>query len=99
MLNKRKNYLRKNMAVLVCAAFVLMFFSGIAHSSTEPSSSKVPSIKKPFSFVSSFFSLFNFHFLGDKPPANVDKNKDDKDKDSYDDHGNSTSKKKPNGKD
>jgi len=102
MLKRKKNSSQKNMAVLVCVAFVLMFFSGVTHASAEPSSAKFPSIKKTFPLFSSFFSLFKFNFLGDDPDPKKeeDKKKDDKkDNDTYDDGGNRTSKKKTNGKD
>jgi hypothetical protein len=102
MLKRRNNSFKKNMAVLVCVAFVLMFFSGVTHASAEPSSAKFPSIKKTLPLFSSFFSLFKFNFLGDDPdPKKEDeKKKDDKkSNDTYDDGGNRTSKKKTNGKD
>jgi len=92
---------KKGMAVLVGAAVIVLLLPGVTHTSTDSSNPKSPLLEK---FISSFASVFpfftlNFYVMGtDKNKTdNGDKNKDKKD--SYDDNGNSTSKRKPNGKD
>jgi len=91
---------KKGMAVLVGIAVIILFFPKATYSSTDSSNPKSPLLKK---FITSFISIFPFfnpHFtvLGvskDKPNSqDTDKDK----KDPYGDHGNSTSKRRPNDK-
>jgi len=115
MLKTRKNSFKKNMAILVCLAFISVSFPGVTHATTKSSPIELPFLKKYLSSLSPFFYLLNLNSpsvvydlaIGynlstkDKPPS--DKSKDDKkdnnNKDPYDDHGNSTGKKPANGKD
>jgi hypothetical protein len=89
---------KKGMAVLVSVAVIVLLFPGVTHTSTDSSNSKFPLLKK---FLSSFSSALPFLNL-DVFVLGTDKDKpknDKKKKDSYDDGDNSTSKRRPNGKD
>lgn len=84
---------KKGMAVLVSVAVIVLLLPGVTHTSTDSNNPKTPLIKKFISSFQSIFPLFNFKFF----LMGTDKNK--KEKDPYGDHDNSTSKRRPNGKD
>jgi len=84
---------KKGMAVLVGVAVIVLLFPGVTHTSTDFTNPKTPLIKKFLSSFQSIFPLFNFKFFVKGT------NKDKKEKDPYGDHDNSTSKRRPNGKD
>ena len=97
----KKSFFKKSMAALVCVAVIVLFFPGLTHASTSPSDTKSPLLKK---FISSFASVFpfvylNFAAMGKDKDKNDDENTDKDKKDPYGDHDNSTSKRRPNGKD
>jgi hypothetical protein len=89
---------KKGMAVLASVAVIVLLFPGVTHTSTDSNNPKSPLLKK---FVSAFSSVFPFLNLNvfvmgtDKDKTTNDKKKQD----PYDDGDNSTSKRKPNGKD
>ena len=117
MPKKRKDRLKKSLAVLGCVTLVSMSFPGVTHAATKPSSKEFLNPEELFSLISPILSLVNHNFsLGlydsatayclldkdKKPPAEEEKEKQkekEKSEDPYKDHGNSTSKKKANGKD
>jgi len=92
---------KKGMAVLVGIAVVVLFFPGIAHTSTDSSHTKSPLLKNFLSSFESVFSFLNLNFfvMGADKDKDVDKNGDKKKEDPFGDHGNSTSKRRPNGRD
>jgi len=112
---KSFNSLKKNMAVLVCVAFISALLPEVIHAASQPLSSKPPLLKNSLSLFIPFFSTANpiFTFIPsnpamlnilssvDKKPVEnpVDTKEDKKDKDPYKDNGNSTSTKPANGKD
>jgi hypothetical protein len=123
MLKERKDFLKKSLAILGCAAFISMSFSGVAQAATKSSSKEFRNPEKLFSLISPFLCLVGHDFslglydsataycLLDKdknpPPKTEEKGTTEEtgkqkqeNKDSYyDKSGNSTSKKKPRGKD
>jgi hypothetical protein len=116
MPKKRKDRLKKSLAVLGCVAFVSMSFPRFTHAATRPSSDEFLNPDKLFSLISPILSLVNHNFSvgvydfgaafclsgkDKKPPAKKEEEDKQKQKSesSYDKNGNSTSKKKPNGKD
>jgi hypothetical protein len=116
MPKKRKDRLKKSLAILACAALVSMSFPGVTHAATRSSSKEFRNPEKLFSLISPFLCLVGQDFslglydsataycLSDKdknpPPTTEEKGKQkQKSKGSYDKNGNSTSKRKANGKD
>ena len=116
MPKKRKDCLKKSLAILACAALVSMSFPGVTHAATRSSSKEFRNPEKLFSLISPFLCLVGQDFslglydsataycLSDKdknpPPTTEEKDKQkQKSKGSYDKNGNSTSKRKANGKD
>lgn len=92
---------KKGMAVLVGIAVVVLFFPGVAHTSTDSSQPKSPLLKNFLSSFASVFSFLNLNFfvMGADKDKTDDKNTDKKKEDPFGDHGNSTSKRRPNGRD
>jgi hypothetical protein len=116
MLNKRKDRLKKSLAILACATLISMSFPGVTQAATKPSSKEFLNPEKLFSLISPILSLVNpnfsvgvyesgaafYLFSEDKKPPAKEEEKDkqkQKSKSSYDKNGNSTSKRKANGKD
>ncbi len=95
---RKTSSFKKGIAVLASVAVLVLLFPGVTHTSTDSNQPKFPLLKK---FLSSFSSVFPFLSLNvfvmgtDKDKTTTDKKK----KDPYDDGDNSTSKRKPNGKD
>ncbi len=122
MPKKRKDRLKKSLAILACAALVSMSFPGVTHAATRSSSKEFRNPEKLFSLISPFLCLVGHDFsLGlydsataycisdkdKKPPPTTEEEgtteeeskQKQKSKGSYDKNGNSTSKRKANGKD
>lgn len=57
MFKERKSSFKKNMAFLVCVAFILMVFPETTHAATKPSSKRFPFPKESTSFISAVFSF------------------------------------------
>lgn len=57
MFKDRKSSLRKNMAFLVCVAFIFMVFPEVTHAATKPSSERFPFPKESISLISAVFSF------------------------------------------
>lgn len=112
MTEKYRKFFKKRIAVLVCLAFISMSFPRVSFAGMQYHSPKVSFLKKCSSFLPAVLSLLNINSpLGmneysimyvfskaDKKPPNETK-KDKKKKDSYEDHGNSTSRKPANDRD
>lgn len=58
MLTKRKKSLRKNIAILMCVAFVFLFLPDVTHSASS-SSSKTPKSTDPLSIYSYYLLISN----------------------------------------
>ncbi|UCE22258.1 MAG: hypothetical protein JSV46_08640 [Candidatus Aminicenantes bacterium] len=59
MLKKRKSSLKKNMAILVCVAFICLMFPDVSHAASRSSSLEFPFIKQYIFLFSSLFSAAN----------------------------------------
>ncbi len=57
MFKERKSSLRKNMAILVCVAFISMAFPEVNHAATKASSERFPFAKESFPLISAVFSF------------------------------------------
>ena len=92
---------KKGMAVLVSVAVIVLLFPGVTHTSTDTNNPKFPLLKKFFSSFSSVFPFLNLNVfvMGTDKDKTGDEQNGKKKKDPYDDGDNSTSKRKPNGKD
>ena len=62
MFEKRMNSFKKNMAILVCVAFISVVIPEVTHAATQPSSTEFPFSKKFFSLFSPVFSLSGLNF-------------------------------------
>lgn len=109
---RSRRLFKKKTAVFVCSAFIFMSLPGISYAGTKYHSPEVPFLKKCSSVFPTILSLFNinspysmneysimyvFSKLDKKPSDKKENNKEKKD--SYDDHGNSTSRKPANDRD
>ena len=115
MPNKREDCLKKRLAILGCATLISMSFPGVTHAATKSSSKEFLNPEKLFPLISPFLSLVSHDFslslydsgtaycLSDKdkkpPKAEENGKQKQKSKGSYDKNGNSTSKRKANGRD
>ncbi|NIO49782.1 MAG: hypothetical protein GTN73_10170 [Candidatus Aminicenantes bacterium] len=61
MFNERKSSFMKNMAFLVCIAFIIMIFPQVTHAATRSSSERFPFPKKSAPLISEFFSFFSLN--------------------------------------
>ena len=61
MLKTKKRPLKKNVAILVCAAFISASFLGVTHAATRHSPREYYSPYKSFSSYRPVFSLINFN--------------------------------------
>ncbi len=59
MLKKRRNSLKKNMAILVCVAFISVMLPDVTHAASSSSSQEFPFIKQYLFLFSSLFSTAN----------------------------------------
>ena len=59
MFTKRVNSLTRNMAVLVCVAFISVLFPEVTHAASQPFSSKPPLLKNSLSSLSPFLFSVN----------------------------------------
>jgi hypothetical protein len=59
MLKKRKNSLKKNMAILVCIAFISVMLPDVTHAASRSSSPEFPFPKQYLFLFSSLFSAAN----------------------------------------
>ena len=57
MFKERKSSFRKNMAFLVCVAFILTFFPQTTQAAAKPSSSTFPFPKESIPLISAIFSF------------------------------------------
>jgi hypothetical protein len=57
MFNERKSSFMKNMAFLVCVAFILMIFPQVTHGATRSSSERFPFPKESSPLISAIFSF------------------------------------------
>lgn len=57
MFKARKSSFRKNMAILVCAAFIFVAFPEATQAATKPSSRRCPILEDSFPFISAVFSF------------------------------------------
>lgn len=62
MVKKRMNSLKKNIAILVCVAFISVLLPEVTHAATPLSPTKFPFSKKSFSLFSPVFSFANLDF-------------------------------------
>ena len=61
MFKKRKSSLRKNMAFLVCLAFIFTVFPQATQAATKPSSERFPFPKDPIHLISAMFSFVSLN--------------------------------------
>ena len=59
MLKKRKSSLKKNMAILVCVAFISLMLPDVTHAASSSSSQEFPFLKQYIFLFSSLFSAAN----------------------------------------
>ncbi|NIM91178.1 MAG: hypothetical protein GTO17_09545 [Candidatus Aminicenantes bacterium] len=92
---------KKGIAVLVSVAVLVLLFPGVTHTSTDSNNPKFPLLKKFLSSFSSVFPYLSFDVfvMGTSKDKTSDDQNGKKKKDPFDDGDNSTSKRKPNGKD
>jgi hypothetical protein len=57
MFKERKSSFRKNMAILVCAAFIFMVFPEVTYAATKPSSKRFQFPEEFILFISTVFSF------------------------------------------
>ena len=61
MLKRRRSSLKKNVAVLVCVAFISLILPDITHAASRSSSPEFPFIKQYIFLFSSLFSATNYN--------------------------------------
>lgn len=61
MLKRRRNSLKKNVAVLVCVAFISLILPDVTYASSSSSSPEFPFIKQYIFLFSSLFSATNYN--------------------------------------
>ncbi len=59
MLKKRKSSLKKNMAILVCVAFISLMLPDVTHAASNSSTKEFPFLKEYIFLFSSLFSTAN----------------------------------------
>jgi len=115
MPRNRKNFLKKSLAILGCVALISLSFPGVNQAASKPSSFEFLNPEQLFSLISPLLSLVNHDFSSgvydsaamyylssnDKKPKTTEETgkQKQKSKGAYDDSGNSTSRKKANGRD
>ncbi|UCC41629.1 MAG: hypothetical protein JSV96_09530 [Candidatus Aminicenantes bacterium] len=115
MPRRKKDFLKKSLAILGCAALISLSFPGVNQAASKPSSFDSLNPERLFSLISPLLSLVGHDFSSgvydsaamyclssnDKDPKTTEETgkQKQKGKGAYDDSGNLTSRKKANGRD